>query len=169
MESIGQQYLLLGRKLKGLNMGAKEGTILISETMRPISVNDAYKNVPGKDRIKTGEYKRFKTDLEERLPKYKGMKDKFFKLIEGQQFILETVLKIYVPTERMYTKKGDINRNKGDCGNYRKCTQDIVFDWLGIDDKYSLNEKNLQIEDDQGVWGFSFEIIARDRKGYLLA
>lgn len=150
-------------------MEAKEGSILISANMRPISVNDAYKNVLGKGRIKTGEYKRFKTDLEEILTKYKDQKAKFFDLIEGQQFILETTLKIYVPEDKMFTKKGDINRNKGDCGNYRKCTQDIIFDWLGIDDKYSVDEHNHQILEDQGIWGFSFQIEPKDRKGYSLS
>lgn len=137
--------------------------IKISENIRPISVNDAYKNVPGKGRIKTGDYKRFKTILEERLEKYVEQRDSFLDLLQPYNFVLETTLKIYVPKDKMFTKQGDINRNKGDCGNYRKCTQDIVFDWLGLDDKYSIDEHNHQVLDEQGMWGFTFIVEAKPR------
>lgn len=136
----------------------EQGKLIIAENLRPLSVNDAYKNVPGKGRVKTGEYKRFKTNLEERLPSYCEAKDSLLEAIQDTKFYLETTLKIFVPKDRMYTQKDDLNRNKGDCGNYRKCVQDIIFDWLGIDDKYSIEEHNYQIEDEQGIWGFEFTI-----------
>lgn len=141
-------------------METQEGVILIAENIKPMNVNDAYKNVPGKGRIKSGDYRRFKTTLEEKLHTYEDEKREFLEYIEGKRFYLQTTLNIYVPHDRYFTKKGDISRNKGDCGNFRKCTQDVVFDWLGIDDKYSVKEHNYQIEDDQGLWGFSFKIEA---------
>ena len=144
-------------------MEDQENLIFISENIRPISVNDAYKNVPGKGRIKTGDYKRFTTDMKGRLLKYNEKRVSFLEYLKKVPFSLETTLKIYVPSNKYLTKKGDINRNKGDCGNYRKCLQDVVFDWLGVDDKYSVDEHNHQCIDEQGLWGFSFSIKAQER------
>lgn len=132
--------------------------LLIAENIRPMLMNQAYSNVPGKGRRKTGEYKRFITDLHLRLKSYEDKKKEFLEYLNVGKFSLATILKIYVPMDRFYTVKGDISKNKGDCGNYRKCVQDVIFDWIGIDDKYSIHETNIQIEDDQGLWGFSFEI-----------
>lgn len=126
--------------------------------MKPMNINQAFKNVPGKGRIKSGDYRRFKTDLEKRLQNYEQERKDFVDCFNDGKFTLQTTLKIYVPSDLYTTKKGDISIKKGDCGNYRKCVQDVIFDWLGVDDKYSVDEHNHQIEDDQGIWGFSFEI-----------
>jgi hypothetical protein len=135
-------------------------SLFISSNIKPMNVNDAYKNVPGKGRVKSGDYRRFKTNLLDSLSGYEKKRNLFLNGIRGNPFILETTLKIFVPKDRYYTQKGDINRNKGDCGNFRKCVQDVIFDWLDIDDKYSVKEHNFQDPDDQGLWGFTFEIKA---------
>ena len=135
---------------------------IIIEPMKPISVNEAYRNIPGSGRVKTGEYKRFKTDLIQALNNAYNP-DEFIKKFHSKAHALMTELIIFVPKKKYYTAGGDINNHKGDCSNYRKCTQDVIFDWLGIDDKYSVREINSQVVSHYGNWAFTYKLKCIDR------
>jgi len=132
--------------------------------LKPLSVNAAYKNVPKKGRVKTGEYKRFATDLNKYLEEYNSYRDDFVSYFKSKSkyLYLETVLTVFVPREFFLKAEGGLSTRKGDCGNYRKVIHDIITKWLGIDDKYSVDERNIQFPTEYTEWEIVFTMHAKD-------
>lgn len=138
---------------------------LFCEPIKPLSVNKAFvthRKGVATLQIKSGEYKRFKTDVLDRLgtDKYLKRKQDFLAFIAplGKRFQLRTALKIFTPKDIFFTVDGDVSSRAGDVSNYRKPIQDIIFEFLGVDDKYSKLESNEQVPDDINMWALLYEI-----------
>lgn len=114
--------------------------------MKPISMNKAY--VGTSRRRKSGEANRFYTDITDILTlKYPRIKKKFkeeFYTLPLQEYGLAFTIEVIVPEKKFFTaKKIDHNSKRGDIDNYIKLSQDALFKYLEVDDKYVISSSSV--------------------------
>jgi hypothetical protein len=66
-----------------------------------------------------------------------------------KEFIIAQYL-LYIPQDIFYTKKNDISSRKIDIDNFSKLFQDSIFNLIGINDKYALD--NILSERPSNKW-----------------
>lgn len=143
-------------------MSTKLADFIFSRDMKPLSINKAYATTRGVRR-KSGDYNRFATDLKEVLHAcYEIEKRELRDAVKDTRFFFRTVMTITTPEDFFFTKGGDISARKGDISNYRKCLQDVIFDFIGLDDKYSICEENLHTDGKEWKTEYTIEAWSRE-------
>jgi hypothetical protein len=86
--------------------------------------------------IKTSKCRQFEDQMLGWLFRYEKDKNAFLGQYEANKHAIN--LKMIYRTPRLYTKKGTINKRSIDCDAF-KVPQDILMQWLKIDDSQILN------------------------------
>lgn len=111
-------------------------------TFKPLSLNQAYSNAPGRGRIKTREHRSYQKALESKLNQ--NALSCFSSAFDPKKHEIHLNMIIYL--KNYLTKDGRISQKSGDCANFEKVTSDVIFKYLGIDDSqvtHMMISKNI--------------------------
>lgn len=122
--------------------------------LKPLSLNKAYKNLPGVGRAKTNDYKQYQKALESKLNQ--NALSCFSSAYDPKKHHI--VLNMIVYLKDLYTKDNRISRLSGDCGNLEKVTTDIIFKKLGLDDSQITQVMISKNKGERDCFYYSLEI-----------
>lgn len=121
---------------------------------KPLSLNQAYKNLPGIGRAKTNDYKQFQKALESKLNQ--NALSCFSSAFDPKKHEIHLNMIIYL--KNYLTKDGRISQKSGDCANFEKVTSDIIFKHLGIDDSQVVQMMISKNQGEKDCFYYSLEI-----------
>lgn len=124
---------------------------------KPLSLNRAYKNLPGRGRVKTNEYKTYQTTLESKLNL--NALSCFSRVFDPKKHEIHLNMIVYL--KDLYTKDGRISKLSGDCGNLEKITNDVIFKKLGLDDSQITKIMISKNKGERDCFYYSLEIVNR--------
>ena len=86
----------------------------------------------------------------------------YFKNAWSDNFCLIATYDYYIPEKFFYTLKGKISMHGGDVTNYVKSTQDIITEFIGIDDKHVVSCMSSKIPSNEWHISVTYEIKTQD-------
>lgn len=129
----------------------------IKLNLKPLSLNNAYRNNRQGIRFKTQKYREWESVFKKEIKPYLNELEGLFKAFDPKRHGFYCTYDIYCPIE---TKDGRISKTSGDVSNMPKLLEDLLFSF-GVDDCNVLSVKSRKHHSEEIFTLIQIELVER--------